>query len=39
VSGEVSGEKSHRWVGWLQACVCIGKGGSLENMKRINKEA
>jgi len=37
--GEITGEKSHRWLGWIQGCVCVGNGGSLETMKRINKEA
>jgi len=39
VSGEIVAEKSHRWLGWIQGCICVGNGGSLETMKRINKEA
>lgn len=36
-SGEVAGEKAHRWLGWVQGCVCVGRGGTLEEMKIINK--
>jgi hypothetical protein len=39
ISGEVSGEKAHRWIGWIQGCVCVGKGATLEEMKLINKKA
>ena len=39
VSGEVSEEKAHRWIGWIQGCVCVGKGSTLKEMKRINKES
>ncbi len=37
-SGEISGEKAHRWIGWIQGCVCMGKGATLEQMKSINKK-
>ncbi len=36
--GSVSGNKAHRWVGWIQGCVCMGKGSTLEQMKYINKK-
>ena len=39
VAGEITGEKAHRWLGWVQGCICVGNGASLETMKRINKEA
>lgn len=39
VSGEISGEKAHRWLGWIQGCICIGKGANLKTMKKINKES
>jgi hypothetical protein len=36
ISGEVTGEKAHRWLGWIQACVCVGNGANLEELKEIN---
>jgi len=39
IVGIVEGEKAHRWIGWVQGCVCVGKGATLEEMKRINKAA
>jgi hypothetical protein len=39
VNGEITGEKSHRWLGWIQGCVCVGGGTNLEEMKKINKAA
>jgi len=39
VDGEVTGEKAHRWIGWIQGCICMGKGASLEELKWINKMA
>jgi len=38
-SGEIADEKAHRWLGWVQGCVCVGKGSTLEDMKKINKSA
>jgi len=35
-SGEVSGEKAHRWLGWIQGVVCCRGGATLEEMKAIN---
>lgn len=35
-SGEVSDEKAHRWLGWIQGVVCCGGGATLEEMKAIN---
>lgn len=32
-------EKSMRWIGWLQACIVMGGGATLEQMKRINAES
>lgn len=37
--GEVEGEKSHRWIGWVQGCLCVGGAATLEEMKLINKAA
>ena len=39
MEGEVFGEKAHRWIGWVQGCICMGKGASLEELKWINKSA
>ena len=37
ICGEVSGEKAHRWLGYLQSAVVIGGGANLEQVKMINK--
>jgi hypothetical protein len=39
VSGEIVNEKAHRWLGYIQGCVCMGEGGTLEDIKKINKVA
>lgn len=39
ISGEIAGEKAHRWLGWVQACVCISGGANLDRLKLINREA
>ncbi len=39
VSEEITDEKAHRWLGWIQGCVCVGEGGTLDDMKHINKAA
>ena len=40
---EVTGEKSHRWLSFIQGCVCtaqaLGGGSSLEELKQINYTA
>ncbi len=38
-TGEIKDEKAHRWLGWIQGCVCVGRGATLKQMKRINREA
>lgn len=37
--GEVTGEKAHRWLGWVQACICMGSGATLDELKNINHKA
>ncbi len=37
--GDIEGEKAHRWIGWVQGCICVGGGADLETLKRINKAA
>jgi len=39
ITGQIGGEKAHRWLGWIQGCVCVGGGATLEDMKEINKKA
>ena len=39
LSDEITGEKAHRWLGWIQACVCFGGGATLKELKDINREA
>ena len=34
--GKVTGEKAHRWLGWIQGVVCCRGGATLEEMKEIN---
>jgi hypothetical protein len=34
--GRITGEKAHRWLGWAQACICIGGGATMEELKEIN---
>ena len=38
-SGEITDEKAHRWLGWVQGCVCVGEGSTLKDIKKINKTA
>lgn len=35
---EVTGEKAHRWLGWMQACAHI-TGVPHEELQQINKNA
>ena len=35
-SGEVSGEKAHRWLGYIQGCVVCYGGATLEEVKNVN---
>lgn len=37
-NGKVTGEKAHRWLGWIQGVVCCRGGADLEEMKEINRE-
>ena len=37
ICGEISGEKAHRWLGYLQGVIVVGGGASLEQIKQINK--
>lgn len=39
ICGEVSDEKAHRWLGWIQACMCHGQVATLKELKQINKDA
>jgi len=37
ICGEISEERAHRWLGYLQCAIVIGGGASLEQIKMINK--
>ena len=34
-TAEISGAKAHRWLGWIQGCVCMGDGATLKELKQI----
>lgn len=38
-SGEIAGEKAHRWLGWAQAACVAAGAGTLDDMKEINHDA
>ncbi len=38
-NGDIQGEKAHRWLGWIQACIRCGLGTSLRQLKEINYKA
>ena len=38
-SSEVSGEKAHRWLGWMQAVVYLGGRATIEQLKQVNFES
>ena len=38
-SGEITGEKAHRWLGWVQGAICARGAGSLEEFKTINHQS
>lgn len=35
----VTGEKAHRWLGWIQACAYQAGLATLDELKQINKES
>ena len=37
ICGEISGEKAHRWLGYLQGVIVVGGVASLEQIKQISK--
>jgi hypothetical protein len=39
VSGRVQGEKAHRWLGYIQGCVVMSGGSTLEEVKLVNYQA
>jgi hypothetical protein len=39
VGDEKWNRKANRWIGWIQCAVVIGGGASLDDMKRVNREA
>lgn len=38
-AGGMSVAKANRWLGWIQACLCVRGAATLEEVKRINKMA
>lgn len=38
-SGEITGEKAHRWLGWVQGALCTQGAGTLAEFKDINHRA
>ena len=39
ILGYITGDKSHRWLGWAQAVVCAYDDATLEDLKEINFKA
>ena len=39
VSAEINGEKAHRWLGWIQACMCANGVMDLDRIKYLNKDS
>ena len=37
--GAVTGERAHRWLGWLQAVAYLRGGATPEQLQRINAES
>ena len=35
-SGEISGEKAHRWLGYIQGCVVSNGEATLDDVKNVN---
>jgi hypothetical protein len=35
--GSVFGDQANRWIGWIQAAICIAGGITVEKLKEINK--
>lgn len=39
LNNEVIEDKAHRWLGWIQGCICMSGDVTLEELKEINKGA
>ena len=39
IDGTIGGEKAHRWLGWVQAIMCVQGAATLEQLKDINHKA
>lgn len=39
IRGDITGTKAHRWLGWVQACVCFHGGATLDELKEINHDS
>lgn len=38
-AGVVTGEKAHRWLGWIQAVTYLCGGATHEQIQQVNKES
>ena len=36
IQGDVSGEKAHRWIGYVQGCLVYSDTSTVEEMKTLN---
>jgi len=36
IDGDVTGEKAHRWIGYVQGCLVYSDTSTVEEMKDIN---
>ncbi len=39
IINDITGSQAHRWIGWVQGCLCMDGVATLEEMKKINYEA
>lgn len=39
INEDLEYSKGHRWLGWLQACMCINEVATLEELKQMNSES
>ena len=37
MSGEVSSYKAHRWLGYIQGCLCASNSATVAEMRAVNK--
>lgn len=37
INGKITGGSAHRWLGWVQGCIVVGEGATLDQIKALNK--